>query len=206
MLFMLTAITATAENLTAGPMLLNDPILQIIDGIKGVMDGQRVHSIKYLQSQMKIFQLGNFDSKSKKHIPQHRFQNKNYSLIDLVGIENQVKVNSPEQKELTNLLTKLKEDMINLTRPFKREAQGAEQPMRKLIKAFCNQRRRSDSILLDWGVVRDEEASFRKKVTSFKSLNTFCEDMHTFHGDLLFSCPKAMKQYNDKNKNIRLVP
>lgn len=182
------------------PILLESPVLKIVDGVRGLMDETNVHKLIYMCQQIASFQFGVLDNKTKKRTPQHKVIDKYFTLKELVEIEesNFKNKSEMEKKEFQKLLLELKDSFMNLTRPFLNDARGTRQQMYELIKESCYKRKRFDCLLLNWIGDNEEESSFKKNVTSFRILDIFCSDLTNFLKDLLYSCPKARAKFKEK--------
>lgn len=193
-------------------ILLTDHVLATIDGIPGIMDEHKIYNSIYLGQRISILQYGEVNKNTKKREPQHIFLNKKYTLGELVKIEHEyqekyknIKHSDPAQYEknmapLKVLLNSIKQEFEEMSIPFLEEAKGAEEEMKKLIAESCNKRKRYDSHLLNWSKSKNPMDLFRQEVNSFKAIDIFCTDLTNFLKDMIRSCPKALKRYEDWKK------
>src|SRR5437016_1136859 len=77
--------------LTEAARPLTSEILARIDGIPGLMDGNKIHKAIYTGSVVKDIQQGAFDKKTKRRLPQYRFNGRLFTLKDLAKIEEHSK-------------------------------------------------------------------------------------------------------------------
>lgn len=183
-------------------MKLENQLLHKVDGVKGMMDETAIYKMSVLCKKTNIFQYGKIDKKTKDRNPQHEFQSNLYTLKELVEIEEKLKleknINSQEYKqkveELNILKEKLKDEMMSILKPFLIDARGSYALMVALIQESCQKRNRPDSEMLKWDP-KNEEVSFKKRITSLKSLDTFCTDLVNLQKDIVYSCPKATSMY-----------
>jgi len=180
---------------------LENQLLHTLDGKKGMIDETSVYKMTTLCKKVNKFQYGKIDKKTKKRIPQHKFQSKYYNLKELVQIENDLKsrskIDSEAKKALANLekvLEELKDKMARILKPFLVDARGSYTLMVELIKESCAKRNRMDSELLRWNP-KNEEMSFKRHITSINDLDIFCTDLVNLQKDIVYSCPKATSMY-----------
>lgn len=179
---------------------LENELLHRLDGIKGAVDGTSIYKMATLCKKTNKFQYGKIDKKSKERRPQHKFQSKLYTLKELVVLEEKISKlnNTPENKktiqEFEVFLEKTKDKMMDILRPFLIDAKGSYDLLAELIKESCSKRNRSDSELLRWDP-KNEEVSFKRRIKSFKSLDSFCTDLINFQKDVVYSAPKATALY-----------
>lgn len=187
---------ATKNNPEKDGYVLSSPILKFIDGIPGVMDAKVMHKTIYIGQELTKFMYGEIDKKTKERVPQHSFNNRLYTLKQLVKIEKELtdKKQNQNLSLLKTSLEKVKSDFQKVTSPFIKEARGTRQQMVELIKESCKLRHRTDSALLAWSETNELDG-FNKSIVSFKQLDTFCVDLINFLKDLKASCPKAYKQF-----------
>lgn len=185
------------------PIKLENPLLRISDGAKGMIDVSAIYKMSILCKKTNIFQYGTIDKKTKERKPQHEFQSKLYTLEELVEIEEklrQEKNNNTQEyrqkvEELNILKKKLKDEMMSILEPFLIDARGAYSLMVALIQESCQKRNRPDSEMLKWDP-KNERVSFDNRITSIKKLSEFCKDLVNLQKDIVYSCPKATSMYD----------
>lgn len=121
-------------------------------------------------------------------------------LSELEEIEFEFKA---KMKPLQTLLETIKKDYHEATGPFMQQAHGIKKFLFKLIKESCAKRGRLESFLMQWGKIREEEEHrvFESYVTTLQRMDEFCTDLCNFFEDLVNSCPKGWKQFQELYHN-----
>lgn len=184
------------------PIRLDNPILGIIDGVKGLMDADKIHKIMFLMRELYQFKYGILDV-SNKTVPQHLYKDKFYTLEQLVKLEEEVeklKTKDPiayqkDKDEIAKTLEKLKEAFWGFTNKVMLENKGADEQTYMFIDNFIS--KYGDSILKYWRIDKDAYTSLHKRVTSFKLCFAMAFDLYQFLMALVRSLPKAYKQWKD---------
>lgn len=197
----------------------------IIDFDGSLINLNKIRKIIWMGKKLSEVQFGEVDPVTKKRKAQYEFKGQLYTLKELVKMEEEYKTKNKQLKNenstvykkmfepYVNALNNIKHKFEGLVDPFIKDSYGAERLMRDLIKDSCNQRDRSDSLLIKWAEtfldIREKKIAwkegiehevFRKHVTSLKKLDLFCSDLTNFLKDLVRSCPKALKLYQDWEK------
>lgn len=186
---------------------LDAPILGVIDGVKGMMDGDKVWKMLYLGQQLNQFMYGMLDA-SKKRVPQHLYKGKSYTLEQLVTIEEEIerlKSKDPvsyqkDKEELAKTLESLKETFLGFTNKVLVDARGASEQTYALIDDFIG--KYGDSILKYWRIDRNETESLHRRVVSINLCFTMSVDLYHFLKAMICSCPKALQMYRDAQETI----
>jgi hypothetical protein len=193
------------------PVQLTHPMLKTIDGIRSLMDKDNIYKSILTGQMLRIFMDGGnpdniplkeIEYKGKKYTMRslliHTYQGKECSLRDLMHKEEQART-ADEKRQLQEKLDELKSKYEVMLSLILKEARGTKKAMEKLIEESCRKRNRPDSLLINWGQVAEgkEQESMQRDVTSHKIFYIFCGDLINFLKDLVFSCPKARKQYED---------
>ncbi len=188
---------------------LDNELLHKVDGLKGMVDETSIYKMTILSKKTNKFQYGKIDKKTKARKPQHKFQSQLYTLKQLVELEakysklnNSTAENKQKIKDFAVLLEFTKDKMMTILKPFLVDARGSYELMVELIKESCMKRNRSDSELLKWDP-KNEEVSFKRRIKSFKSLDSFCTDLINLQRDIVYSCPKALSMYEKWLTNQR---
>lgn len=186
----------TIPNKAVQRITLTSPILARFDGVKDVLDAEKIRGMKYIVQEITRIQYGKLDKATNKRIGCYQFQGQWCSLKKLVNIEE---AHEKGYLPLKSVLVIAQNDFEASTKAYLAQAKGAQYLMTQLIKEFCEKRHVTHSILLQWGKSGESEhESFTRTVTTFKVFDQFCTDLVTFLADLQYSCPKGMQQYKEK--------
>jgi len=179
---------------------LDSGLLGVIDGVRNLMDGDKIWKMLYLGQQLNQFMYGNLDA-SQKRVPQHLYKGKFYTLEQLVKIEEQLeesKLKDPtvyqkDKAEIATTLEKLKEMFLGFTTKVLAENRGADEQTYAFIDDFIS--KYGDSILKYWRIDKDATSSLHLRVTSFKLCFVMSFDLYHFLKAMICSCPKALQMY-----------
>jgi len=185
---------------------LESNILGKIDGI--FFDGETIAPLRLYQNNLKDFLIGKKGPDGKRH-PQYNFEGKLYTMQELSKLET-TRGSTPELK---NLLRQIRSEFEQLSVQFRGIARGAKPFMATLIEESCRVRGRlNNNILCIWAHTdeQEEEQLFDDHVHTIRDLEMFFVDLHNFLGDLMHSCPRAVRQFQEKvakfNKIKGLLP
>ncbi|MBA2307107.1 hypothetical protein H0W26_03175 [Candidatus Dependentiae bacterium] len=188
---------------------LTDPLLRGIDGLAGIMDKTKIEKNLWLIKEIKnihngiikISAQGIPDPSRSSKIDYLMFRNQPQTLKALIELEKQVHTfSSTERAEFDILFKKVKEYFAKCNAILLEDAHGAQDIMMKLINEFCRKRNRPESFLLTWKKGSSENELYNNSMTSFRVLHIFSTDLMNFLADLVISCPKALKAFNDSIK------
>jgi len=196
---------------------LDDPILGVIDGIKGFMDGNTIHKMLFLGQELNQFMYGviNLNDKGsnkegnnnkENRIPQYAFKGKFYTLEQLVGVEEEIerlkdkdsKQYQEDKPEIAKTLEELKKDFLGFTSKVSKDAKGSAEQTYRLIDNFMS--KYGDCSLRYWRIDKDEVKSVHKRVTSIKLCFNMSHDLYYFLKAMIASCPKALEMYKNSQK------
>lgn len=174
---------------------LHSEVIEFLDGQAGSLDGNAILEIQQVRKRIvELRESGVKDPKTNKFL-----QYKGSACaIEKIAIHETSIPNCPE---LRNCLMQAKEIFISLTLPFMKRIQGAKHMIIQLMKESCKLRKikESETILLEWGNTKGNEREvFNAKIKTFKEFDKFLNHVSDFLGDLAQSCPKGLKQYNEK--------
>lgn len=172
--------------------------LQLIKHIDGNMfDGQSVMFIKKYQSQIMNLLVGSRTAEGKR-IGNYLspLNNKTYSVQELRELEQQGKLDTATVKVL---IEKMRHDFERISEEFREMARGMKSTMALLIEEDFTKRKRTDSLLVKWGKTKEtsEHDLFKTHICSIKDFESFITDLYNFLNDLVHSCPKALKQFQE---------
>lgn len=173
---------------------LESGILSKIDGI--FFTGETVGPIMKYQINLRDFLMGKRATEGKR-IPQYMFEGNLYTMQQLSKLETTRGSNA----ELRNVLRQIRSEFEQLSVEFRGVARGSKKFMATLVEESCSRRNRlNSSILYIWAKTdeTEEEKLFDEYVHTIKDLEVFFIDLHNFLGDLMASCPKAFRQFNEK--------
>lgn len=192
--------------LKAEKVILTNKILALGDGL--VIDGITIGEMLQVRRLMRAIQHGIPHHETKKMEGKYTLRGHTVSLHTAARyaqqFEDEINSYTPEEAahiraELHALLERIKQEYLAATLPFMDQAHGVKSFMLKLIKESCKKRGRMQSFLLDWGKTREDEEvkKFNENITSLQRLDTFCTDLVNFIEDVINSCPKAWKQFQE---------
>lgn len=143
-------------------------------------------------------QLGDRNPNDRKtRTGRYQYRKQRCSVVELADLEE----NFVGDPELNEVLARVKLDFENSVAKFIEQASGVKQMLVQLIKESCERRNRKNSLLLTWAEAPEghETIIFNSDIQSFKEFNLFCQDLLNYLGDLVESCPKARKQFQEQN-------
>ncbi len=216
LLVSLIAVTV-AYNCSANefpPLTLEAEILEIVDDFPLGVNPDTVGMIMKLRRDLNKRRFGTKSANGMEGF--YTFEGKKWSLQMLIELEKELSQSNSasDQKRLATLnelFQKIKEEFIDLVKPFLADARGAKGQMVILITEWSVKANRQDSQLLNWSHTKegDETNAVYNKILSIKAFDQFCADLLYFLETLLRSCPKAcahfkqimeQKQQNQNNK------
>jgi hypothetical protein len=157
--------------------------------------------IEELRNKLVDFQSGKKDDNKKASI---RYENKEYSLFDMVKMKN-VDV---DNEELRRALSEAIDIFWDIAMGYFKEAESKTMKdiVHSMIKSWVAQRSLKwtslkTSLLLDWAnrggdTGESELTHMREHVNSFKELDVFVKELYYFLGDMLYTI-----KYYKENKN-----
>lgn len=174
----ISLLTATAS-LHA---LLESEILHYIDGT--LVSWASVRSIKQYQKQIKHFLN-----------EQYAIDGLEQKLFDLAVKEKNNTLSECEKEAFSTFVKKF----IAFSEQFLVDLRPAKSGIKPLVEEFCHKRNRANSLLLRWAQSENqsEKELFTTHIKTYKALGELCMDLLNFTEELLSSCPKAMKAFND---------
>ena len=184
-------------------IILTSPGLSIIDGTSWGINEYVIANIQHIGAAIKKLQVGTKDPQEEKNIGNYSYQNKRYTLLELVELE---KTGSKEEVHMLRkaLVEFVRNSISDITEPFMKNANDIKEYMVQLIDESCTKRERRDSVLLLWAQQKKgtELIYFQENLTTFSAINIFCNDLLTFLTDLVRSCPKAFAKYQEVRRKF----
>ena len=192
----------SAETTTKN-IILTSPGLSIIDGTSWGINEYVIANIQHIGAAIKKLQVGAKDPHEEKNRGNYSYQNKKYTLLELVELEKIVAKEDAHHLHVA-LLEIVRNSISEITEPFMKNANDIKEYMVQLIDESCTKRNRRDSLLLLWAQQKkgSELAYFKENLTSFSAINIFCNDLLTFLTDLVRSCPKAFGKYQEVRRKF----
>jgi len=198
--FIANSITKTAH------VILNSPLLDFIDGKSYAINGKVYGLILQVRKEVREMLLGVFNANGQL-IGLYLFNGKYVSISDLAKLEASIHASGDEKKitELQNLLAKIKEDFLEVTKGYVENIKPFKNQILGLLKESCRAHNKPKSFLLKWGeeLDGDEGKLLREKITSFKEFEQFCIDLAGYLEDMAYSCVKAKALFIELIKQSR---
>lgn len=201
-----------ASNLQANefpPLTLEAEILELVDDFPLGVNHETVGMIMKLRRDLNKRRFGTKTANGVTGF--YTFEGKSHTLTSLIELENLLmRSNSAsDQKRLEELkkhFQTIKEEFIELVKPFLADARGAKEQMLVLITEWSVKAKRQESQLLNWSSTKEgeETTAVYGKLTTVKAFDQFCADLLYFLETLLRSCPKAcahFKQVMEQKQN-----
>lgn len=182
------------------PLVLEAEILELVDDLPLGVNPDTVGMIMKLRLDINKRRYG---AKSANGLTgMYTFEGKKWTLHMLIDLEEKLmRSNSADDQKrlaaLKELLQSVKEEFMELVKPFLADARGAKAQMIILITEWSVKAHRQDSHLLHWSHTKegDETSAVYSKLTTFKTFDQFCCDLIYFMETLLRSCPKACAHF-----------
>ncbi len=163
-------------------LVLESEILHFIDGTVVAYDS--VATIKKYQKQVRHF--------LNEH---HTINGLEQKVVDLALKEKNNTITESEKAAFAHFIA----DFVSFSEPFIVNLNPVKAGIAPLIEESCQKRNRLKSLLLIWiaSTNGSEKEMFKNYIQTYMALGELCMDLLNFTEDLLSSCPKAMKSYND---------
>jgi hypothetical protein len=197
-LFSSLLLLSTACNRAQEKILLTAPGLEFIDGKSFGINKYVIANIRHIGIEIRKLQIGVKKKDESTTVGSYDYKSQLFTLKELVELEANSSVN--ERLDLQKaLLEKAKTSISAITEPFMENANDIKEYMVTLIEESCKKRNRSDSLLLQWASQKKgtELEYFKSSLVSFAVIDLFCSDLLHFLDDLVYSCPKARKEYKE---------
>lgn len=176
---------------------LTSSILNLVDGKTGLMDAEKIRGINYMIQEIGKIQHGTVDKATGLRIGKYLYHGHLYTLKGMAKLENELPKLSEESKDL---LKKLKSDLAKITDPNLEESKGSKHFMKILIHEWAGKANKLNSLVVQWSNLGEntDQEEFRKTLTNFRMVDSYCSDLLQFLSTLKRSCPKALKLYENK--------
>lgn len=199
-LFVSILIAQTISANEFPPLTLEADILEIVDDFPLGVNPDTVGMIMKLRRDLNKRRFGTKSPSGLEGF--YTFEGKKWTLQMLIELEVKLsRSNSAaDQRRLASLnefFQKIKEEFIDLVKPFLADARGAKGQMVILITEWSVKASRQDSQLLNWSHTKegDETNAVYSKILTIKAFDQFCADLLYFLETLLRSCPKACAHF-----------
>lgn len=186
---------------------LNDPLLNLVDGVPGAMDAVTFKQCFDTWSVINNIQYKNqYDLEGKKItfkdlVVEEVAHKKNLAAFATqAGKETAVKTPADIAKKTTALqitLQKIKEDFKEKTAHLMLagENPSAKATNQKLVKLWIKNNKRNDSLLNSWDTSNEHELL---ENADCKGFFVFLNDLKGFLEDMMYSCEKARKSFKEQ--------
>lgn len=175
-----------------GPYKLESDALRIFDGTLS-LDAESIRFMLVVYRFVKEMVVGP---------GRYMVQGVAYNLRDLEKIEKTALTenNTHLLLETQQALRVAKDEFITATKEYLEMARIMKGMTLDLITQSCTRRRKTHSFLLKWADETDgtEMSVFEQEITTVHKLLEFCMDLSGFLTDMVHSCPKAKRQFDQK--------
>ncbi|MFT6765498.1 MAG: hypothetical protein ACJAZS_000376 [Alteromonas naphthalenivorans] len=174
-------------------MDLEDPILQLVDGVPGAMDA---YSFKKCFDTWSV--INNVQYKKPYAIDSITTTLKDLVIKEQKYIKLGTLKTDPDYAQLLTTLVEIKKDFITETTNLLDQAKSTDQEEennRKLVALWIKKQKRTNSLLASWGT--EEETALLEKADS-KTFFVFLNDLKYFLEDLMYSCKKSRTMFKEE--------
>lgn len=182
--FFIISLAIYSNNIFSNGLLINDPILHLIDGKPHMIDEYAIKDTMEVKGKTKIVLFGKPG--------RYEVDGKKYNLVELAKLEEEL----GETAEIKSALSKVKEDYHKITTKFEKRMTENFGFIEKLILKSCEMRNRNDSYLIKWA--GDPQVNVYRDLNTVHEFKTFCTDLVNFFDDILESCPNGRAKYHEK--------
>lgn len=195
-------LSLSLGQIKTAPVKLEAGIIATVDGLVGLgIDGEVIALIKQYQGEIMKMLVGKPTPQGR--IGKYSFNGTAYNVQQLSKIEAETG-NNPT---FTKLRIQMRDDFEAFSIPFRKNVNSAKAVMTLLIEESCSKRNRLNSVLYVWSKTdeKNEYELFDMHIKSIRDLEIFLTDLHNFLSDLVYSCPKALVQYNEMIQKFKKV-
>lgn len=192
-LFLLIALyQAIHSSPKEGPYKLESDALRIFDGTSS-LDAESIRFMLFVYQFLKKIVIGE---------GRYVVQGVAYNLKDLEKVERAALAenNIVLLQEIQQALRVAKSEFIVETKEYLEMARIMKGMTLDLITQSCIKRRKTNSFLLKWADETDgtEMSVFEQEITTVHKLLEFCMDLSGFLTDMIHSCPKAKRHFDQQ--------
>ncbi len=195
----------------AQPLRLESPMLALVDG--NVMNADAIERVYSFKREVLGIMWG--DKSNGARLGRYTINNKRVSAQDISQLErDEIQMgkdisyasNAKFYIEMSKALLTMKSEFLKASDRLNSIARGAKPIFGAIIEESCHKRNRSDSIVLLWAHTPEEleERIFYDKVNTVSEFTVFCIDLLNCLSDILNSCPKARRQFEERSEKWRL--
>lgn len=185
---------------------LESKMLSLVDG--SFINADTVEHIRIFQRDIINILWGDKGSGNAR-AGRYLFDGKKFGAQQLATFEDELAsmrdVLSPQEfadlhKQLDRCLVEMKKDMLEASSKLKVIAAGSKGTMGVLVEEDCEKRNNKNSVLFVWAKAKEEEEDviFDRHVKKVREFYTFSIDLLNFLGDLVYSCPRAVHQFEQR--------
>lgn len=191
-----------------GPFKLESSVLALVDG--NFVNADTLERIYSFKREVLAIMRGDKINNETSYQGRYIFNGYKFSALAIAKQEydalmstsngDESKHHFMEQRDAC--LQSMKDDFLKASDKLKAVAYGAKAMMEMLIEESCKKHYRLNSILLLWAHTPEEQedAIFNERVKTVTDFVAFCRDLLNFTGDLLYSCPRAHDQFEQRAK------
>ncbi len=163
------------------------------------IDGEVIRDIRKYQLDIRNMLLGKRQI-DRTRVGTYEYEGNKYSVQELATLEQEVGNN--QQFQL--LLIQIQNDFMHISEPFEQAIRNAKSMLEMLVSQSNKLRNRENSILNKWSEcsVNNERKLLETHIQTIQEFNIFLIDLCNFLTDIVESCPKARKQYDEWLKTV----
>lgn len=163
------------------------------------INGEVIRDIRKYQFDIRNMLLGEWQV-DRTRVGNYEYEGNKYSVQELATLEQEV----GNHQQLQLLLTQMQTDFMHISEPFEQAIRNAKSILEILVTQSNKLRNRKDSILNKWSEysVNNERELLETHIQTIQEFNIFLIDLCNFLTDIVESCPKARKQYDEWRKTV----
>lgn len=183
------------------PIKLKDPVLVFVDGTNLIDIASMVHFARQIHALQTSGRINIVDQETGNRSERCLTMKGCPCSVVHVAQVNQQKPNDPAVQQAHKEALDI---FVEISRPYLEEVKNAKEYMVRLIKVWSEMRNRPDSHMLEWSSCCDgnEEEDFYRMMNNPEKFCMFLEDLRCFLVDMMNTCEKSWKRYDDMRRGI----
>jgi len=193
---------ASPTNSHTQHLKLESTLLALVDG--NFMNATTLEHVYSFKRDILAIMWGD-KHKDNKRTGRYLFNNSHVGAQELAIQERTLSAhnqfNDALMAQRNECLCTMKKEFLKAASKLRVIAHGMKPVMGALIEESTIKRKRTESLLLLWAQTPEEKEDplFDNLVKTAGQFTTFCIDLLDFIGDLLYSCPKAAHQFEERS-------